>query len=143
MAAANAFVARTVRAVPFFTRLWLGYTHNSLRSQGMEEFVHKYLPLIREGNPHLQYVFHRTHVQCDPHVVGEFEWTRQQRKNVSYKTAEQVLAIVEEMMVGGDYRKGRRRHICTRLPRGRVLLEEEQRGHDVFKVYSKWKADLD
>lgn len=36
---------------------------------------------------------------------------------------------------------GRRRGIRVHLPRGQELWHTETRGHDVFKVYSKYKAD--
>lgn len=36
---------------------------------------------------------------------------------------------------------GRKRGVNTRLPRGQELWDTETRGHDIFKVHSKWKAD--
>lgn len=36
---------------------------------------------------------------------------------------------------------GRKRGVKTILPRGLQLWNTETIGHDVFKVYSKWKGD--
>lgn len=46
------------------------------------------------------------------------------------------------MSIGGDFRPGRKRGINPRLPRGLEIWDSESKGHDVFAVYSKWKADL-
>uniref|UniRef100_A0A914Q062 Uncharacterized protein n=1 Tax=Panagrolaimus davidi TaxID=227884 RepID=A0A914Q062_9BILA len=90
----------------------------------MEEFVDEYLPVIRENNPQT--------------VCCLYEWTR---NRVVSKTKDQILALTEEMAIGGDYRFGQKRRVQTRLPRGQELWVTETMRHDVFKVYSKWKAD--
>ncbi|KHJ91970.1 hypothetical protein OESDEN_08150 [Oesophagostomum dentatum] len=97
----------------------------------------------QENNPQIKYFLHRTYTECDPFVVGEYTWMRSRRKRVSWRSKHQVLSMVEEMAVGGDYRPGLKRGVNKRLPRGQELWDTETMGHDVFKVYSKWKADED
>jgi hypothetical protein len=63
------------------------------------------------------------------------------KKRCTWRTAEQILAMVEEMAMGGDYRSGRKRGINRKLPRGLQLWNVETIGHDVFEVYSKYKGD--
>lgn len=46
----NGFTAKTIRFVEHFKELQIGWTHNKLRSQGVEEFVDEYLPWIRFDN---------------------------------------------------------------------------------------------
>uniref|UniRef100_A0A915PKT0 Uncharacterized protein n=1 Tax=Setaria digitata TaxID=48799 RepID=A0A915PKT0_9BILA len=113
----NGFTAKTIQFVKHFNELQVGWTHNTLRSQGVEEFVKEYLPFIR------------------------YEHCRVRKRRCDWKTKHQVLSFVEEMAVGGDYVKGRKRGVKTILPRGLQLWNTETIGHDVFKVYSKWKGD--
>ncbi|VDM27003.1 unnamed protein product [Toxocara canis] len=67
----NGFTASTIRFVPHFRALRISWTHNSLMSEGVEQFVHEFLPVIRENNPHIDFVLLRTHTECDPFIVGE------------------------------------------------------------------------
>ncbi|KAL6735963.1 hypothetical protein Aduo_006362 [Ancylostoma duodenale] len=139
----NAASAALIRFVPNFVALRLSWTQNSLRSEGLEQFVEEFLPIIRENNPQVKYFLHRTYTECDPFVYGEYTWLRSRRKRVSWRSKHQVLSMVEEMAVGGDYRPGLKRGVNKRLPRGQELWDTETIGHDVFKVHSKWKADED
>ncbi|WKX94343.1 hypothetical protein Q1695_011530 [Nippostrongylus brasiliensis] len=139
----NAASAALIKFVPNFVALRLSWTQNSLRSEGMEQFVEEFLPTIRENNPQVKYFLHRTYTECDPFVVGEYTWMRHRKKRVSWRSKHQVLSMVEEMAVGGDYRPGLKRGVNRRLPRGQELWDTETIGHDVFKVMSKWKADED
>ncbi|CAG9529820.1 unnamed protein product [Cercopithifilaria johnstoni] len=137
----NGFTAKTIRFVEHCKGLQVGWTHNKLRSQGVEEFVEEYLPWIRKNNPHIEIRLYRTHVNCDPFVIGVYEHCRVRKRRCDWKTKHQVLSFVEEMALGGDYVKGRKRGVKTILPRGLQLWSTETIGHDVFKVYSKWKGD--
>ncbi|KAK0396191.1 hypothetical protein QR680_001615 [Steinernema hermaphroditum] len=137
----NTFTANTIRFVPHFLALRVSWTHNSLMSEGMEQFVEEHLPQIRENNPRIKFILQRTHTECDPFVVGEYAYLRSRRKRCSWKTAHQVLSMVEEMSIGGDYRPGKKLGVNRRLPRGLELWDTETMGHDVFHVHSKWKAD--
>nr|CDJ97161.1 Protein T09A5.5 [Haemonchus contortus] len=137
----NGVSAALIRFVPHFVGLRLSWTQNSLRSEGIEQFVEEFLPIIRENNPQIQYFLHRTYTECDPFVVGEYKFHRYRKKRVSWRSKHQVLSMVEEMSVGGDYRPGLKRGVNRRLPRGLELWDTETMGHDVFKVHSKWKAD--
>ncbi|KAK5976937.1 Mediator of RNA polymerase II transcription subunit 10 [Trichostrongylus colubriformis] len=137
----NAASAALIRFVPNFVSLRLSWTHNSLKSEGVEQFVEEFLPIIREHNPQVKYFLHRTYTECDPFVVGEYTWLRHRKKRASWRSVHQVLSMVEEMAVGGDYRPGLKRGVNSRLPRGQELWDTETIGHDVFKVHSKWKAD--
>ncbi|CAJ0607044.1 unnamed protein product [Cylicocyclus nassatus] len=139
----NAVTAALIKFVPNFVALRLSWTQNSLKSEGLEQFVEEYLPVIRENNPQIKYFLHRTYTECDPFVVGEYTWMRSRRKRVSWRSKHQVLSMVEEMAVGGDYRPGKKRGVNRRLPRGQELWDTETMGHDVFKIQSKWKADED
>ncbi|MFH4973341.1 hypothetical protein AB6A40_000050 [Gnathostoma spinigerum] len=137
----NLAVVEKIRFVPHFVSLRISWTHNSLASQGVERFVDEMLPRIRENNSQIKYYLHRTHTECDPFVVGEYKWLRFVRRRCAWKTIHQVLAAVEEMSVGGDFRPGRKRGVQRRLPRCQELWDTETMGHDVFKVLSKWKGD--
>jgi hypothetical protein len=106
-----------------------------------KDIANKDLTLFRANNPDVQFSYIRTHVLEDPFVVGVYNYNRQKKHRCSWKTAEQVLAMVEEMAIGGDYRSGRKRGIRTRVPRGLVLFDNETMGHDVFQVHSKYKGD--
>ncbi|VDN02072.1 unnamed protein product [Thelazia callipaeda] len=141
MRVGNGFTAHTMRFVKHFKELEIGWTHNTLRSQGVQEFVEEYLPHIRENNPHIKIRLHRTHVICDPFVIGIYEHCRTRKRRCDWKSKHQVLSCVEEMAVGGDFIKGRKRGVTTILPRGLQLWDTETLGHDVFKIYSKWKGD--
>ena len=46
----NAASASIIRFVPHFVALRLSWTHNSLKSEGMEQFVEEFLPTIRSVN---------------------------------------------------------------------------------------------
>lgn len=70
-----------------------------------------------------------------------YRFNRDRRRRCCFRTAEQVLCQVEEMALGGDFRPGRKRGVNRRLPRGLEIWDSETKGHDVFKVYSQWKAD--
>ncbi|TMS35891.1 hypothetical protein L596_003183 [Steinernema carpocapsae] len=137
----NAFTANAIRFAPHFLSLRVSWTHNSLMSQGVEQFVEEFLPQIRENNPRMKFFLERTHTQCDPFVVGEYAHLRFRKKRCSWKTPHQVLSMVEEFSIGGDYRPGKKRGVNRRLPRGLELWDTETMGHNVFEVYSKWKAD--
>lgn len=137
----NGFTAKTIRFVKHFTELDVGWTHNALHSKGVEDFVEEYLPHIRANNPHIKIRLFRTHVICDPFVIGIYGHCRHLKRRCNWKTKHQVLSFVEEMAIGGDYVKGRKRGVLTMLPRGLQLWNTETIGHDVFKVYSRWKAD--
>uniref|UniRef100_A0A914ZRM9 Ribosomal protein/NADH dehydrogenase domain-containing protein n=1 Tax=Parascaris univalens TaxID=6257 RepID=A0A914ZRM9_PARUN len=137
----NAFTATTIRFVPHFESLRISWTHNSLMSEGVERFIDEFLPIIRQNNPHVKFVLLRTHTECDPFIVGEYAWLRSRRKRCSWRTKHQVLSMVEEMSIGGDYRPGKKRGVNKRLPRGQELWDTETMGHDVYKIYSKWKDD--
>ncbi|CAD6191413.1 unnamed protein product [Caenorhabditis auriculariae] len=141
MAVQNAASAQLIRFVPNFVALRLSWTQNELKSEGMEQFVEEFLPIIRSHNPDIKYFLHRTYTSCDPFIIGEYSWLRHRKKRVSWKSKHQVLSMVEEMALGGDYRSGYKRGVNRRLPRGAELWDTETMGHDVFKVYSKWKAD--
>ncbi|CAJ0950708.1 unnamed protein product, partial [Mesorhabditis belari] len=74
----------------------------------MEKFIEEFLPKIRENNPRVQYLLHRTYTDCDPFVVGEYTWMRHRKKRVTWRNEFQILSMVEEMMAHtGDYREGR------------------------------------
>ncbi|VDK47824.1 unnamed protein product [Cylicostephanus goldi] len=118
----NGVTAALIKFVPNFVALRLSWTQNSLKSEGLEQFVEEYLPVIRENNPRIKYFLHRTYTECDPFVVGEYTWMRSRRKRVSWRSKHQVLSMVEEMAVGGDFRPGD--------------------SHSVV-IQSKWKADED
>ncbi|CAI5441646.1 unnamed protein product [Caenorhabditis angaria] len=137
----NAASAKIIRFVPHFVSLRLSWTHNDLKAEGLEQFVEEFLPVIRENNPQVKYFMQRSYTTCDPFVVGEYKWLRHRKKRVSWKSKEQVLSMVEEMSIGGDYREGYKRGVNKRLPRGQELWDTETMGHDIFQVYSKWKAD--
>uniref|UniRef100_A0AC34Q756 Ribosomal protein/NADH dehydrogenase domain-containing protein n=1 Tax=Panagrolaimus sp. JU765 TaxID=591449 RepID=A0AC34Q756_9BILA len=141
MAPQNGITAGIFKFCPNFRMLRLSWTANSPRSEGMEQFVEEYLPKIRENNPQIKYFLHRSYVEWDPWVVGEFQWNRFRKRRVVFKTKHQILALVEEMAIGGDYREGQKRRVQTRLPRGQELWSTETLGHDVYKVESKWKGD--
>ncbi|KAI6184170.1 hypothetical protein M3Y97_00567600 [Aphelenchoides bicaudatus] len=140
-APSNAFMADVIRFVPHFQKLKLSWTSYAPMSAGMEKFVDEYLPKIQENNPQIQVALHRACTLHDPFVVGVFEFNRMKRHRCCWKTAEQILAIVEEISVGGDFRSGRKRGVSKRVPRGLLLLNTETMGHDVFEVYSKYKGD--
>jgi hypothetical protein len=76
-----------------------------------------------------------------PFVVGVYKYNRQRKHRCCWKTAEQILAMVEQISIGGDYRAGKRRGVNKNLPRGLQLWNVETMGHDVFEVYSKYKGD--
>ncbi|CAB3404266.1 unnamed protein product [Caenorhabditis bovis] len=137
----NAGSAKLIKFVPHFVSLRLSWAHNDLKAEGLEKFMEEYLPVIRENNPQIKYFLHRTYTVCDPFVVGEYAWLRHRKKRVNWKSKEQILSIVEEMSIGGDYREGYKRGVNRRLPRGQELWDTETMGHDIFQVYSKWKAD--
>lgn len=80
----NAASAALIRFVPHFVGLRLSWTQNSLKSEGVEQFVEEFLPIIRlvgievyrlpfyrENNPQIKYFLQRTYTECDPFVVGE------------------------------------------------------------------------
>ncbi|PAV60335.1 hypothetical protein WR25_15443 [Diploscapter pachys] len=115
MRPANGFTADTIRFVPHFVALSLNWTYNHPKSEGMEQFIEECYPIIRYR-----------HVRKKAHRVG---WCNK----------EQILSMVEQLSIGGDYRLNR--EVQRRLPRGIELWDKETMGHDVFKVYSKWKAD--
>ncbi|KAK6036551.1 hypothetical protein COOONC_25945 [Cooperia oncophora] len=96
---------------------------------------------FRENNPQVKYFLHRTYTECDPFIVGEYTWLRHRKKRASWRSKHQVLSMIEEMAIGGDYRPGMKRGVNRRLPRGQELWDTETIGHDIFKVHSKWKAD--
>ncbi|CAI4222450.1 unnamed protein product [Auanema sp. JU1783] len=137
----NAASASLIKFVPHFLALRLSWTQNSLKSEGLEQFVEEHLPVIRENNPQVKYFLQRTYTECDPFVVGEYAWLRHRKKRVSWKTQHQVLSMIEEMAIGGDYRPGLKRGVNRRLPRGQEIWDTETMGHDVYQVYSKWKGD--
>ncbi|GMR37347.1 hypothetical protein PMAYCL1PPCAC_07542 [Pristionchus mayeri] len=142
MRPANAASAALIRAVPHFLGLRLSWTHESLKSEGMEKFIDESLPVIRSNNPDIKFTLYRSYTECDPFVVGEYAWSRHRKKRVSWKTQHQILSMVEEMMAhAGDYREGKRRCVNRRLPRGQEIWDTETMGHNVFEVYSKWKGD--
>ncbi|KAK6018739.1 hypothetical protein OSTOST_15652 [Ostertagia ostertagi] len=130
----NSVSAALIRFVPNFVALRLSWTHNSLRSEGVEQFVDEFLPIIRENNPQIKYF-------PTQNLHGMYTWLRNRKKRASWRSKHQVLSMIEEMSVGGDYRPGMKRGVNRRLPRGQELWDTETLGHDVFKVYSKWKAD--
>ncbi|VDK52842.1 unnamed protein product [Gongylonema pulchrum] len=70
-----------------------------------------------------------------------YEHCRHRKRRCAWKTKHQVLSYVEEMSVGGSFIEGRKQGVSTKLPRGLTLWNTETMGHDIFKVYSKWKAD--
>uniref|UniRef100_A0A914YJL8 Ribosomal protein/NADH dehydrogenase domain-containing protein n=1 Tax=Panagrolaimus superbus TaxID=310955 RepID=A0A914YJL8_9BILA len=141
MSTQNGYTAKLIKFCPTFRTLRLTWTAFSPKSAGMDEFVDEYLPVIRENNPQIRYFLERSHKDWDPWVIGEYEWTRYRKRRVVSKTKDQILALIEEMSIGGDYRSGQKRRVQTRLPRGQELWDTETMGHDIFKVYSKWKAD--
>jgi len=110
-------------------------------SEGMERFIVEFLPKIRANNPQVKYSLHRTYVLCDPFLVGVYDWDRTRKFRCSWKHASQILAMAEEMSLGGDFRPGKYRRVSTELPRGQQLWTSETRGHDVYAVYSKYKDD--
>ena len=63
------------------------------------------------------------------------------KRKASWKTKDQILSVIEEMAIGGDFRSGRKRRVQTRLPRGQELWDTENKGHNVYKILSKWKDD--
>lgn len=142
MSVQNGFTAKIIRFVPHFVALRLSWTHNDLKAEGLEQFVEECLPAIRENNPQVKYFLQRSYTTCDPFVVGEYSWLRHRKKRVNWKSKEQVLSMIEEMSIGGDYREGYKRGVNRRLPRGQELWDTETMGHDVFHVTSKWKADI-
>ncbi|VDD87007.1 unnamed protein product [Enterobius vermicularis] len=154
----NGFTASTMRFAPTFRVLHISWTHNALMSEGVQKFVEKYLPTIRANNPNIEYRLYRTHIICDPFVVGEYVFNRTRKRRCSWLTSNQVLAMVEEMSVGGNFypgykalialrfissliRMAKKLQVNARLPRGIEIWNSETIGHDVFKVYSKWKGD--
>uniref|UniRef100_A0A7E4VDH0 L51_S25_CI-B8 domain-containing protein n=1 Tax=Panagrellus redivivus TaxID=6233 RepID=A0A7E4VDH0_PANRE len=141
MSPQNGFTAGLIKFCPNFRTLRISWTADSPRSQGVEQFVEEYLPIIRQNNPQIDYHLHRTHTEWDPWVVGAFEWQRFRKRRCVFKTKHQVLALIEEMAIGGDYREGQKRRVQTRLPRGQELWSTETMGHNVYQVLSKWKAD--
>lgn len=55
----NGFTAKTMRFVKHCKELEIGWTHNKLRSQGVEEFVEEYLPWIRFDIILIRFCLHR------------------------------------------------------------------------------------
>uniref|UniRef100_A0AC35U337 L51_S25_CI-B8 domain-containing protein n=1 Tax=Rhabditophanes sp. KR3021 TaxID=114890 RepID=A0AC35U337_9BILA len=141
MLPSNAFTASKIVFVPYFKSLKIGWQYNALQSQGLEKFVEEFLPDIRKNNPQVKFVLQRNHTAYDPFIVGEYEWNRHRAKRVSWRTEHQILSMIEEFAVGGDYRSGKRRGVTTKLPRGQELWNTETMGHDVYKVVSKYKDD--
>jgi len=141
MQSSNGFTAKTIKFVQHFRLLRVGWTANSLMSECAEKFVLEYLPVIRANNPQIKFELHRNLMECDPFVVGEYEHFRKRKMRCSWRTADQILSYVEQMSIGGDYRQGRKHGVTTLLPRGREIWNRESKGHDVFKVLSKWKGD--
>ncbi|CAD5211476.1 unnamed protein product [Bursaphelenchus okinawaensis] len=137
----NHGTAGLIKFVPHFKQLKIGWTACAPRSEGVEQFVEEYLPVIRENNPDVKFSLYRTHTLIDPFLKGLYNFNRERNRRLVWKTAEQVLAQVEEMALGGDFRPGRKRGVNKRLPRGLEIWDSETKGHDVFEVYSKWKAD--
>ncbi|KAI6196845.1 hypothetical protein M3Y94_01156700 [Aphelenchoides besseyi] len=135
------FAADLIKFVPHFRRLAVSWTARGATSEGMERFVDEFLPKIRANNPQIEYALYRTHTPCDPFVVGTYHFNRMRKMRCTNRTAEQILAMVEQMSVGGDFRPGRRRGVSKKLPRGLELWDTETMGHDVFKVLSKYKPD--
>ncbi|CEF64183.1 Ribosomal protein/NADH dehydrogenase domain and Thioredoxin-like fold domain-containing protein [Strongyloides ratti] len=141
MLPSNAHTVSKIFFVPYFKTLKVGWQYNTLMCKGVEKFVEEFLPIIRKNNPHVKFVLHRHHTPADPFIVGEYEWNRHRAKRVGWRTELQILSMVEEFAVGGDYRSGKRRGVKTILPRGQELWNTETMGHDVFKVASKYKYD--
>jgi len=141
MAPQNGYVAKTLKFCPHFKMLRLSWTAFSPKSEGMEQFVEEYLPHIRENNPQVKFFLQRSYVEWDPWTVGEFEWNRMRKRKATWKTKDQILSVIEEMAIGGDFRSGRKRRVQTRLPRGQELWDTENKGHNVYKILSKWKDD--
>ncbi|CAD5215829.1 unnamed protein product [Bursaphelenchus xylophilus] len=137
----NQGTAGLIKFVPHFLQLKIGWTAGAPIAEGVERFVEECLPVIRHNNPHVQYSLYRTSTFCDPFLIGVYNFNRQRNRRLQWRTVEQVLAQVEEMAIGGDFRPGRKRGVNTRLPRGLEIWDSETKGHDVFEVYSKWKAD--
>uniref|UniRef100_A0A0N5AA72 L51_S25_CI-B8 domain-containing protein n=1 Tax=Syphacia muris TaxID=451379 RepID=A0A0N5AA72_9BILA len=143
----NGRAAELIKFVPNFLELHLSWTHNSLIGEGVEQFVEEYLPKIRANNPQVKYVLKRSHVLWDPFVVGQwvvcfsYQYLRTRKRRCAWKSALQVLAMVEEMAVGGCFYPYPKQQVATCLPRGLEIWNTETMGHDVFKVYSRWKAD--
>uniref|UniRef100_A0A0N5BNM9 L51_S25_CI-B8 domain-containing protein n=1 Tax=Strongyloides papillosus TaxID=174720 RepID=A0A0N5BNM9_STREA len=141
MIPSNAITASKIIFVPYFKTLKIGWQYNSLMCQGVEKFVEEFLPEIRKNNPDVKFVLQRTHTPADPFVVGEYDWNRHRAKRVGWRTEYQILSIVEEFALGGDYRSGKRRGVKPRLPRGQEIWDRETMGHDIFKIVSKYKYD--
>uniref|UniRef100_A0A0N4ZT17 L51_S25_CI-B8 domain-containing protein n=1 Tax=Parastrongyloides trichosuri TaxID=131310 RepID=A0A0N4ZT17_PARTI len=141
MLPSNASTASKIIFVPYFKSLKIGWQYNSLMSKGVEKFVEEFLPFIRENNSHVKFILQRSHTPADPFVVGEYEWNRHRAKRIGWRTEHQILSMVEEFALGGDYRPGKKRGVTRKLPRGQELWNTETMGHDVFKVISKYKYD--
>uniref|UniRef100_A0A914DZT7 Ribosomal protein/NADH dehydrogenase domain-containing protein n=1 Tax=Acrobeloides nanus TaxID=290746 RepID=A0A914DZT7_9BILA len=141
MAPRNAHMASSIKFCDHFRILRLSWTANSLKSEGLEQFVDEFLPIIRENNPQIRYYLNRTYVECDPFVVGEYVWSRFRSRRVCWKSKHQILAAVEEMSLGGTFHNSKRARVTDRLPRGFEVQSSETLGHDVYKVLSKWKGD--
>ncbi|KAI1718390.1 putative 19.4 kDa protein T09A5.5 in chromosome III [Ditylenchus destructor] len=137
----NAWTAETIRFPAHFKELRLSWTANALPSQGMEKFVDEHLPIIRENNPQIKYRLDRTFVDCDPFIFCLFNWERKRKYRCTWFHESKILALVQEMSIGGDFIKGKNRRVAVRLPRGQELWDLESKGHDVYAVYSKWKGD--
>uniref|UniRef100_A0A914HY16 Ribosomal protein/NADH dehydrogenase domain-containing protein n=1 Tax=Globodera rostochiensis TaxID=31243 RepID=A0A914HY16_GLORO len=135
------FIVDRIRFVPHFEQLSVSWTANSPMSEGVERFVKEYWPIIRENNPNVQYRLARSYTECDPFIVGTFQWNRLRKQRLCWKHPHQILAIIEQWSIGGDYRPGRKRKVATIIPRGLQILDTETKGHEVFKVFSRWKGE--
>ncbi|KAL3102063.1 hypothetical protein niasHS_003472 [Heterodera schachtii] len=135
------FVAGRIRFVPHFEKLAVSWSANSPKSEGAERFVKEFWPIIRENNPNIEYRLTRSHTECDPFVVGTFRWDRTRKQRLCWKHPHQILAIIEQWSIGGDYRPGRKRKVATIIPRGMQIIDNETKGHEVFKVFSRWKGE--
>uniref|UniRef100_A0A915EFD1 Uncharacterized protein n=1 Tax=Ditylenchus dipsaci TaxID=166011 RepID=A0A915EFD1_9BILA len=114
----NEHTADLIRFVPHFRELQLSWTAGAAMSDGMEKFVEEFL--LEFGLLSL----HRSHVDCDPFVVGVFNWERKRKMRCCWSIEHElkILATVQQLSLGGDFRTGIRLGVTPRLPRGQELL---------------------
>ncbi|KAL7073071.1 hypothetical protein ACQ4LE_007691 [Meloidogyne hapla] len=137
----NSFIAERIRFGENFREMKIYWTAFAPMSEGTEKFVENYLPIIRENNPQIKFTLQRGYVSVDPWLIGIYEFDRKRIHRLCWKDPCQILAMVEQFAEGGDYNTSRRCKVATVLPRGLQLWDCETKGHDIFTVYSKWKAD--